>query len=61
MSIESIVPFMTVIAAMVGLAALVLVVSVTMASIEFFAEHRAERVASHQPMGRYYRQLALGH
>lgn len=61
MSIASIESFMAWVAALVVLAALVLVGSVAAAAYEFFVEHRATRVARHQPVVSYYRHLALGH
>lgn len=61
MSIASIASFVTWIAALVGIAALVLLGSVAVAAVEFFTEHRATRVARHEPVRAYYRHLALGH
>lgn len=61
MSIATIETFMAWVAVLVSLAVLVLLVSVALATVEFFAEHRADRQAARQPFGRYYRHLALGH
>lgn len=60
MSIASITGFVTAALTLVGIALAILVVSVGIAAFQFFAENRRVRVARHEPLVRYYRQVAFG-
>lgn len=60
MSIASVTGFLTASLVLVGIALTVLVVSVTAAAVPFFTENHRVRVARHEPLVGYYRQLAFG-
>ena len=59
MSIATVSSFLTAALAVVGIALGFLLLSVGIASFQFFAENRQVRVARHEPLVGYYRQLAL--
>ena len=59
MSIASIEGFVTAALVVVGIALAVLIVSVGLASFQFFSENRRVRTARHEPLVGYYRQLAF--
>lgn len=61
MSIATVIPFVTAVSVLVGLALLVLVGSVGIAATQFFMENRPVRIARREPVLSYYRHLALGH
>ena len=60
MSIASVTGFVTAALTFVGIALAILVVSVGVAAFQFFAENRRVRVARHEPLIGYYRQVAFG-
>ena len=59
MSIASITTFVTVSLVLVGLALALLLVTVGVAAFQFFSANRPVRVARHQSIPTYYRQLAF--
>ena len=60
MSIASVTGFVTASLVLVGLVLGLLVVSVGVATFQFFAENRPVRVARQEPLVRHYRQVAFG-
>lgn len=59
MSIATISGFVTAALVLVGIALAVLVASVGIAAFQFFSENRRVRVARHEPLVGYYRNLAF--
>lgn len=61
MSIASIIPFLTALAVVVGVATALVLGLVAVTAYQFFAENRPVRVARQEPVLRYYRQHAFSH
>ncbi|HCE60180.1 hypothetical protein N5P18_10600 [Janibacter terrae] len=60
MSIASVTTFVTASLVAVGIALAVLVAAVGVAAVQFFSANHRVRVARHEPLVAYYRNLALG-
>lgn len=59
MSIATVSAFVTASLVLVGIALAVLVVSVAITAVPFFTKNHRVRVARHEPLVGYYRQLAI--
>lgn len=60
MSIASVTGFVTAALVLVAIALGILVIAVGVSAFQFFAENRRVRVARHEPLLGYYRQVAFG-